>query len=214
VFFIAAIILAEPGVLAETRYVTDEFKINVRSGPNVEYRILSMIPSKEKVELLETQENWSRIQLSDGTEGWVLSQYLVDRTPASILLETYKRENHSLKDTLGSIREENRLLKEKSSNLEKELQENKTALAKTQEDYNNLKSDSAEYLKLKAEYQQLKEQYEKKEQELNTMTAEHEKLLFSNKIKWFLSGTAVFIVGWLIGFIMRSKSRRRSFYLT
>ena len=69
----------------DTRYVTDQLEITLRSGQSTKHQIIRMLPSGTPVELLETDEEtkYSRIRTSDdGTEGWVLSRYL-DEQPSA-----------------------------------------------------------------------------------------------------------------------------------
>ena len=48
--------------------------LNVRSGPNLSYSILTKVKPGEKYTLLEEKTDWYRINVS-GTKGWVSAQY-------------------------------------------------------------------------------------------------------------------------------------------
>ena len=79
---------------AETRYVSDELEIDMRSGTSNQHRILRMLPSGSALEVLEDDKasGYSRVQTSSGAEGWILSRYLQTSAPASKrLAETEKK---------------------------------------------------------------------------------------------------------------------------
>src|SRR5262252_8090652 len=64
---------------AETRYVTDKVSIELRRGPGNEYKITRNLEAGLALEVIEqTQDGYSRVRVGDaqGTEGWVLTQFL------------------------------------------------------------------------------------------------------------------------------------------
>lgn len=91
-------------------YVTDSFRISLRRGPSIENKILKFLPSGLPVEISESQEGWSRVQLSENgrtyMQGWVLSRYLVTRLPWKVQAESLKKENARLKEKLTRIKKE------------------------------------------------------------------------------------------------------------
>ncbi|MFW6147939.1 MAG: TIGR04211 family SH3 domain-containing protein [Thermodesulfobacteriota bacterium] len=90
---------------AETAYVTDFFEITLRTGPNTENKVLSVISTGEPVEILETREGWSYIRLVDEEnkkEGWVLNRFLVDRLPWKTQFQSVQEENNRLREQTAS----------------------------------------------------------------------------------------------------------------
>jgi SH3 domain protein len=67
---------------AQTRYVTDQLEITLRAGAGNGYRIVAMLPSGERLQVLEQNEEWTRVRTGEGRQGWVLSRYL-SQTPAA-----------------------------------------------------------------------------------------------------------------------------------
>lgn len=67
---------------AQTVYVSDEFEITLRTGPGNDHKIISMPKSGNAMEILQKGEEWSRVRLPDGKEGWVLSRYISPTRPA------------------------------------------------------------------------------------------------------------------------------------
>ena len=70
---------------AAKAYVTDSFRISLRGGPSIDYKILKFLTSGLPVDVLESEEGWTRVQLlepaQDSITGWVLSRYLITRIP-------------------------------------------------------------------------------------------------------------------------------------
>lgn len=95
---------------AAKAYVTDSFRISLRRGPSIENKILKFLPSGLPVEISESQEGWSRVQLSKNgrtyMQGWVLSRYLVTRLPWKIQAESLKKETAQLKEKLTRIKKD------------------------------------------------------------------------------------------------------------
>ncbi|MCG2635414.1 MAG: TIGR04211 family SH3 domain-containing protein, partial [Gammaproteobacteria bacterium] len=95
-------------VLAESRYVVDEFKITVRTGEGTQFGIISMLRSGDKVEVVSrnADSGWSRVRLASGKEGYALSQYL-QRTPtAAKRLAVVEAELARLRSRSGEVEAE------------------------------------------------------------------------------------------------------------
>ena len=84
-FLLALVLLFSFGTAqAESRYVTDQFQITLRSGESSGHKILRMLPSGEKLTLLSSNEQtgYSRVKAADGKLGYVLTRQLMD-TPSA-----------------------------------------------------------------------------------------------------------------------------------
>ena len=85
-----AFALAIPG-LARGDYVRDELRINMRTGPGTQYRILKALASGDKVSRLDSSGDWIQVRTPEGLEGWVPGGYLSPEPPASLALPTSPR---------------------------------------------------------------------------------------------------------------------------
>ena len=70
---------------AASAWVKGEVRLNVRTGPSNEYRILGELHTGDKVDVLENGTGWTRIRSGD-REGWVPEGYLQDEPPPAVLL--------------------------------------------------------------------------------------------------------------------------------
>jgi SH3 domain protein len=81
------IIFATLPVEAKTMYVTDVLKVTLRTGPSTENKIIKIIESGQRLEVLKPGEQWSLVRLFDGKEGWILNRYLISSETSNIRLE-------------------------------------------------------------------------------------------------------------------------------
>lgn len=191
---------------AENLYVTDSFQITLRTGQGIEHKIVSMISSGEKVEVLENQEKWTKIKRKNGVEGWVLSRFLTEEKPNYIKLNSLTRQHESLLKNsekndkeLVELRTENSALKKDLKTIKKELKEIKSK-------YSKLKKESSDFLNLKEKYENnhnLLEENIKKSEDL-------ESKLMERNIKVFIAGAVVMLIGFIFG--LSAKRKKRGLY--
>lgn len=84
---------------AQTRYVGDELRVPLRTGPSVEFRIINAgLPSGSQLTLLDTNEegNWSLVRFNN-QEGWLQSQFVVSQPIARDRLVTVQAELTALR---------------------------------------------------------------------------------------------------------------------
>jgi uncharacterized protein YgiM (DUF1202 family) len=118
---------AAPGAAAPA-WVKGEVRLNVRTGPSNEYRILGEIHTGDRVEVLELGSDWTRIRTGD-REGWVPEGYLQDQPTAGVLLADAQTKASELASRVASLEEqtaklgeENRSLAERGTSQQSELE--------------------------------------------------------------------------------------------
>ncbi len=105
--------LAPSNARAETMYISDIMEITLRTGPGRDNKIITMITSGQKVEVLRQAEKWSKIRLSNGKEGWVLNRFLTAEKSNLLKLKALKKNHEAIKiKSAPLIEEKNRLKKE------------------------------------------------------------------------------------------------------
>ena len=177
---------------AEDIYVTGITKITMRTGPGVEHKIIAILKSGTKLEIVEYQNDWSRVKKDSGKTGWVLTRFLTREVPDAFLVEKLKKDNQELMSKLEVIEGENKRLKVKN-----------VTLIQIEEKYNKLKQESADFLKLDAKYKKMMQQFKAQKSRIKTL----ENNLNNEEKLWFLSGAGVFIVGLFLGLSTRKKKR-------
>ncbi len=199
-----------PATAGDMRYVSELMEITLRTGPGTGRKIIAMLPSDLKVEVLTPGDEWTQIRTPDGKEGWVVSRYLTAEMPKSLQLERLQRKYEALVKKADELAKQNNELKTRNQELGSELATKAKSLDELAASYKTLKDDSAEFLKVKARYQkaatrltELSAKSEKLEEALS-------KLELHQNIRWFLSGAGVLLVGFIIGFSAKRQRRRSS----
>ena len=200
--------LLATGVGAETMYVSDMLKLTLRTGPSTENKILAVIESGQQMALLEPGREWSRVRLPDGKEGWVLSRYLTPDETSNFKLERLQAQHKNLTVQAAELLEENKELKAENEKLRAEFDTNAKEMHKTRTDYEALKAEAAEFLTLKSKYESAATRLAEQTARVQKLEEQLSELEMSTYIKWFLAGSGVLIVGFLIGFSTKRQRRR------
>ena len=195
---------------AETRYVTDLLKLPLRTGASTEYKILDLVKSGQQLEVVEPGKDWSKVRLPNGKEGYVLNRYLVGQPTSAVQLAKLQSQYTSLRQQATTLIEENNRFKEENKTFKSSLSSNETALKKLETDYKELKAGAAEFLSLKKKYREVSTQLAEQTERANTLDKELSGLEMNQYIKWFLAGSGVLLVGFIIGFSAKRGRRRPS----
>ena len=195
---------------AETMYVTDLLKLTLRSGPSTEHKILSVIESGQQVEMLEPGEDWSLVRMANGKEGHVLTRYLVPEPTYNLRLEQLQTKHKALMQQAATLLEENTRFRDESKKLKSTLDGNEKALKKMSTDYDKLKAGSAEYIALKEKHKTVSGQLAEQTKRADALDEELRAIEINQYIKWFLAGSGVLLVGFIVGFSARRQRRRPS----
>jgi SH3 domain protein len=209
-FIVFSIVLFSTAVYAETMYIGDIIKITVRTGPGINHKIVAMIKSGERVEVLKPEEEWSLVRITNGKEGWVLSRFLTPKEPDGLALARLKKNHKVLKDQAVSLIEENKVYEKENKKLNSELKTNKEILYKIKSSYETLKKESAEFFELKSNYEKTSSKLTEQTKKAEKLDEELTKLLLQQNIKWFLSGAGVLLLGFVIGFSTKRQRKRSS----
>ena len=90
----AMLLMTNTGVYAHMlnenpHFITDSVDIPLRSSNKIQTNpsnLLRMLPSDTKLELLSTNNGWTKVETDDGTLGWVVSRYITSTTPTRVKL--------------------------------------------------------------------------------------------------------------------------------
>ncbi len=209
------LLLAAQLVLAESGWVSDQFEITLRSGPSTNNAIQLMVASGTELEILERDANsgYSRVRTPGGTEGWVLSRYLMPEPSAREQLQALTGQltnatarGTSLTSQLAAIRSQYEAAEQRIATLEGE----NTQLA---EELATLQRTAANVLAIDAQNKELRDQLKAADIRADTLEHENRELNRQTKRYWFLSGALVLFVGIILGlWLPRIRWQRRSRY--
>ncbi len=97
-----ALLLALPQT-AGADWVRDEIRINMRSGPGLQFRILEVLVSGDRVQRIGTSSDWVHVRTAEGKDGWVPDGYVVREQPASVRLPAAESELAEAKARIASL---------------------------------------------------------------------------------------------------------------
>lgn len=199
------------GARAQTRYVSDELVITLRSGPSTRNQIIENLTSGAQVEVLEElpEEGYTRVRLGDGTEGWVISRYLVAERIAADRLVAAERD-------LASATQRIVELEGRVSELSDELGQSRAQVASTSstneeisKELDDIRTASANAIALRDQNQSLRERASGLSVQVDQLQMANAELRSRSRQNWFVVGAAVLFGGVIIGLIAPSLRPRR-----
>jgi len=116
----------------ELMYVTDRVILGVHQTAAENSVLVSSLPSGTKVEILETEGNFSRIKLDTGVEGWIKTEFLIKEKPSILVLG-------EVTSKLDTVSADYKKLKDKSVKRERDLQTREDQVANAKSSIRDLK---------------------------------------------------------------------------
>lgn len=216
---VVAVLFAVIGVSmlahADTRYVSDQLEVTMRSGKSTQHNIVRVLKSGTSVELLETDEEsgYAKVRLPSGMEGWVLSRFLSDepiaRDKLAALVETAATLRSQLQDTGSNLKQ----ARTESANLDKERVRLVAENSNLVNELTELRRTAANPIAIDEENQALKTKMAVLEDELQTLKHKYQAMEEQTAQNWFMIGAGVVLLGIIIGLLlpnMRFGRRKRS----
>lgn len=210
---VCCLLLITSLVQGETRYVTDEFEITLRSGPSSTHTIQRMIKSGATLTVLERDEDngYSRVQTSGGTEGWVLNRYLMREPAARNQLENLSSQ--LAKVTEGSLRVRANAIKKTYDDATKRITALERDNKNLQDELTNIKGIAANVLAIDQRNDELSQDLSEQEMQISTLLEENKMLKSDKQRDWFIAGALVLFAGLFLGLVIpKIQWRKRSRY--
>jgi len=199
-------------VQAETQYVSDHLVITVRTGQGAQFQIIKTLESGEHVKVLEvTDTGYTKIETSDGTEGWVRSQYLAKEPVASEKLAKAEAKllkvrsaYKNLKESYSTLSKEHKVLLESQNTLSTNKKQLDSELAR-------LNQVAKKPILLDKQNRELQEKNVTLEKDLQRLNQENHSLKDRSQREWFIVGALVLFGGMILGLIIpKLRGRKRS----
>ncbi len=198
-------------VSAETRYVSDELTITLRRGEGTGFQVLRTLKSGTALNILQTNPNtgYSLVRTPAGTEGYVLTRFLMDQPSARNQLQSaqtradqLETENKTLSEQITALTQEKGELEQARSNLDKSHSQLSSELSR-------VKSTSSRALEMEGENKELRSKVVKLERDNQALSQENETLKDRNARDWFMVGAGVAILSLLLGLLLSRFGGRR-----
>jgi len=214
-FLMVLLFLSTSVAQAETRYVTDQVKITMRSGESAKHRITRMLSSGTEVTVLSTNKasGYSKIRLADGKTGYVLTRQLLTQPVARERIAKLEQRIKELESTPGELSSKLAQLSREHDALQQAhsaLQSEKDAI---QSQLEELKRTSANAVQIAQERKSLRKQVATMSRDLANQEQEIRELRNNTTQTWFLIGGGVLFGGILLGLVLphlRVRKRKDS----
>ena len=197
---------------AEPAWVSDQFEITLRSGPSTSNAIQLMLDSGTRLEVLERDDEsgYTRVVTQGGTEGWVLTRYLMNEASAREQLQALTSQltsantrGSSLDSQLDAIKGEYDSASQQIATLQREKAALETELAE-------IKRTSANVLAISDQNKTLMDELAAAQIRADTLEQENRMLGSQTTRYWFVTGALVLVVGLILGlWLPRINWRRR-----
>jgi len=193
-----------PLVAAETRYITDEFEVMMRTGTSTANKIIRVLPSGEAVTVLEEDltSDYSLVETRDGKTGYVLTRQLMKipsaRQRLAELEEQFAQQKVRLDDQSSEISELKQML-----NQEKSDNSNLTSTLRASErELSEVRSAAQETLSILEQNKRLQTVVDQLRQEKTELVDTVAELNDSTRLDWFVRGGAVSLIAFVIGIVV------------
>jgi SH3 domain protein len=102
---------------AEAAWVKDELRLNLRSGPGVQYRIMGVVKTGDAVEIVNRGDGWTQIRMASLGSGWIPAGYLQAEPPAGVRLAQSEAQTSEFRNQLDLVSDEAERLKQENEEL-------------------------------------------------------------------------------------------------
>lgn len=210
-FLSLVLALAVPAAAAAERYISDDLGLPLRSGKGLQHKILKLVPSGTRVEVLEEspEEGYSLIRTPEGAEGWVVSRYLVQSpgarerlAGAERRLERLQAQSVRQRETIAALQTELGERRERIAALERRGAEMEAELVR-------LRELAAEPARIAAERDRMAQALAEAGRRVEALGAENAALRDASLKQWFALGAGVSIGSLILGLIITRIPWRR-----
>ncbi len=200
---------------AQSAWVSDQFEITLRTGPSTSNAVRMSLGSGMRLEVVSVDEDsgYTQVRTPGGTEGWVLTRYLMSEPSAREQLQDLTAQltnaasaGNSLEAQLAALRGEYQAANQNITSLENDKQ-------RLEREIEDIRRTAANALSLDSQNKDLRDKLADAEIQVATLEQENRTLAAQSNRYWFMTGGAVLVVGVILGlWLPRMKMPRRSRY--
>src|SRR5690606_4033082 len=124
---LVCVFLFSAAVFGQTRYVSDNIPVMLRTGPSLEYRIIRRLSAGARVEVLREENDFTQVRVaSDGTEGWLETHFLQAEPIARERLAAAERNLTAARERVQELEAQVAALTEELARTRNELETTKS----------------------------------------------------------------------------------------
>lgn len=214
---------------AKTGWVSDVLFLKFKEGPGDNFKSTKILKSNTPFEILEEKNRFYKIKLQSNEIGWVNKKFILLTKPKSLLTTQVQQENKKLLDEIVKLESRAQKLKQANQSLRDEFthkiqklkdslnvamsetKKQKKAFLQSEKKYKKLTEQSKNVLSIIEQKKALQAANKTIQEQLDKVEISF--LKGKNKIKWFIAGATVLLLGWFIGFLSAPKKRNKGLLL-
>nr|WP_281368213.1 TIGR04211 family SH3 domain-containing protein [Simiduia aestuariiviva] len=196
----------------ETRYISDQLFVPLRSGQGNQYRIIHRgLPSGTAVKFVEQSEDgeWSLVEVRNGDQGWIRNQYLLEEPTASVKLSRTEAELQKLREEFANLQNDYRDLSGDRSSALNNLSSLTAQRDQLAEELATIKQLSANAIDLNQRYQDLLKKHQMLQTEADILKASNQRLQNDKTYNQWIYGASILGIGMIFTLLIQSLSNRK-----
>ncbi len=200
---------------AQSAWVSDEFEVTLRTGPSTGNAIELMVSSGTELTVLErdADSGYARVRTRGGTEGWVLSRYLMNEPSAREQLESLSAQLTSANTRGSSLDSQLSGIREQYSSATETIETLSAEKASLEAELAEIRRTAANVLAINSRNTELLDELADARITIGSLEQENRELSGESARMWVVVGAAIIGVGILIGlWLPRIRWQRRSRY--
>ncbi|SRR5690606_588977 len=207
---LVCVFLVSAAAFGQTRYVSDNIPVMLRTGPSLEYRIIRQLSSGVRVEALREENGYTQVRVAgDGAEGWVETHYLQAEPIARERLAAAERNLTAARERVQELEAQVAALTEELTRTRDELETTKATNREISLELQDIRNASSNVLAVRDQNEQLRKRIAEAEERINRLAMENTELASDARQSWFLIGAGVLFGGILIGLVAPNFKRRK-----
>jgi SH3 domain protein len=189
---------------AQTRYVTDQFEITLRSGPSTSNNIVAMLKSGQAVKVIEQDDEtkYSLVETDRGKRGYVLTRFLDNEASGRERFARLQRQTEKLKQQISELKQQLQEARSMNNSDSEQIAQLSSRLNATENELSDLKIATRDTLVIMQQNDTLKTRIDELEAQKQTLSEENKRYKDSTAMDWFIRGAAVSLIAFLLGIIV------------
>jgi len=196
---------------SETRYVSDELSIPMRTGASNKHRIVYFPKSGTPLTIKETSDdgNFVHVTSPGGKEGWVETQYLMKQASARDRIVSVSKQLEKSRAQVKEFRKKIAELESQTKELGTQVKQSQREIKSQESSMEKLKRISANPVALANKNKSLEDRLSKLTASNTLLTEENEQLKDESTQDWFILGAAVSLGSLLFGLLITRINWKR-----
>jgi len=196
---------------AQTIYIYDSPRVDMRSGAGTEYRILDFLKSGTSMEKLQESGDWVQVRVGE-KEGWVKAEYVAAEPVARDQLERALKEIARLKSDNANINDQLKSSNSELNTTKSNYEKASGSATDLQKELNRVANLSRNHIATDAAYRQLQEDTELLKVDLEKLKVENARLVDDKRLEGIKWGAGAVLLGMLLTWLISKSAgkKRRS----